>query len=441
MDHIDEQLQTPVGAPYDVVVSGAGPAGIAAALAAARTGAKTLLLEVAGCLGGVWTAGLLSWVFDFDQDGITREITRELERRGAKVGDHQAQYVYHIEEMKLLLEELCRDAGVDIRLHTRVVAAVKDGRNRLRAVVSESKSGRQAWTAKAFIDTTGDGDLGALSGCGFDFGYRTPSEIQPMTFMSLVNVKDAAAMKQYISFYGGDLAGERRVNAWKGFTAELHRAGVEPSYMRPTLFQIRGNLLAIMVNHEYEVVPFDAKQVTDATIRGRAEVNRIVKALNALGGIWEGIQLVASAEHIGVREGRRVHGRYTVTEEDLVAGARHFDAVARVTFNVDVHSFNKERNRVEHGLSHMKVKSQPYDIPLRALIAKDVDGLLMAGRCISGDFLAHSSYRVTGNAVAMGQAAGVAAALAAELDVLPHEVPWDSIQQQLVEQGRSNGQA
>ena len=112
--------------------------------------------------------------------------------------------------------------------------------------------------------------------------------------------------------------------------------------------------------------------------------------------------------------------------DDLVDGARHPDAVARATFNVDIHAATREENRKET-ISHGNFKMKPYDIPLRALLAQDVDGLMMAGRCISGDFVAHASYRVTGNAVAMGEAAGAAAAWAAQHDCLPHEVKWEDV--------------
>ena len=110
-----------------------------------------------------------------------------------------------------------------------------------------------------------------------------------------------------------------------------------------------------------------------------------------------------SQEQIGIREGRRIKGRYTITSDDLITGAKFEDAVCRVNFNVDIHSLDGEWDK---SWSDAGVKVKPYDIPLRSLIAKDVDGLMMAGRCISGDFFAHASYRVTGNAVAMGEAAG-----------------------------------
>ena len=114
-------------------------------------------------------------------------------------------------------------------------------------------------------------------------------------------------------------------------------------------------------------------------------------------------------------------------QDDLAKGARHEDAVTRVKFGIDVHALSAEDNK-KHSIMPKEIKMLPYDIPLRALIAKDVDGLMMAGRCISGDFIAHSSYRVTGNAVAMGEAAGITAALAAKSGRQPHEVAWSETQ-------------
>ncbi len=186
---------------------------------------------------------------------------------------------------------------------------------------------------------------------------------------------------------------------------------------------MRDNLLLVMMNHEYGIKPFDAAEVTAATVRARREMNRIVNGLRGLGGIWEGLQLVATAEQIGVRDGRRIRGRYVVSKDDVIAGARHADAVVRPTFSVDIHALSAEMNKTT-AYTNAGVKVKPYDIPLRALIASDVDGLMMAGRCISGDFIAHASYRVTGNATAMGEAAGAVAALAAKSQRLPHEVEW-----------------
>lgn len=247
-----------------------------------------------------------------------------------------------------------------------------------------------------------------------------------MTFYALVSVPNVQAVSSCISFWGGDLS--KRKDAVRRFLSEIHRAGIDPSYAKPTLFQVRDNLLALMINHEYGVSAMDAANVTKATVRGRREVNRVVNGLRSLGGIWNGLILVATCEHIGVREGRRIHGLYTVTQDDLVRGIRHEDTVCRVTFGVDVHCTNPVTGK---GQEPSPIKMIPYDIPIRALVARDIDNLLLAGRCISGDFIAHSSYRVTGTAAAIGQAAGVAAALGARQGKSPGELPWTEVKKGL----------
>jgi hypothetical protein len=402
----------------DVIVCGAGPAGVSAALAAARAGARTRLFDVHGCLGGVWTAGLLTWIFDFNKPGLTRELSQKLDARGARHGSHASMFAYEPEEMKVLLEELCVEACVQTRLHTRAVAAHCEG-HRLTTVITESSAGREAWQAPVFIDATGDGDLGTQAGCAWDIGNPETGECQPLTLNALVAVRDVSLLQDYLS--GDDLKGH--VASTRRNLAELTRAGIAPSYGMPTLFHVRNNIVLLMFNHEYGVKPFDAEAMTAATLRARKEVYAMTRALRSLGGIWEGLQLVATAEQIGIRDGRRIRGRYTVTRDDLVTGARHSDAVAHVTFGVDIHAADRKKNESET-ISHGGFKTKPYDIPLRALIAKDVDGLMMAGRCISGDFTAHASYRVTGNSVATGEAAGTVAALAAKTRCLPHEVAW-----------------
>ncbi len=409
----------PLIADVDVIVCGAGPAGVSAAITAARAGAKVRLFEWRGCLGGVWTAGLLGYLLDFDKTGFAKELTHKLDERGARRGTSQKSICYEPEGMKLLLEDLCVEAGVKFQFHTRVAAAYREGR-RLTTIITESKSGRQAWRAPVFIDTTGDGDLGAMAGCAWEIGEAKDCPCQPMSLNALLVVKDAAALSDYI--HGSDPTKKDGLSK-DAFLAEIKRAGFFPSYSKPTLWQVRDNLLLVMMNHEYGIKPYDAAQITEATVRARGELNKIVNGLRKLGGAWEGMQIAATAEQIGVRDGRRISGRYTMTKEDVSMGARFDDAVTRPTFPVDIHAISGEHNK-NAAYSNAGISVKPYDIPLRAMIAKDVDGLMMAGRCISGDFIAHASYRVTGNAVAMGEAAGVIAALAATSQRLPHEVPW-----------------
>jgi len=415
--------QPPGDAPVidssDVVVCGGGPAGVAAAIAAARSGARVRLLEVHGFLGGVWTAGMVNNLLDCDnKDGLMKEIRAELTQNDAQVTFR----LFDVEFMKLLLETMCLKAGVKLLYHSRVVGAVKNHDHRVTHVLVENKSGRQTYAGQVFIDATGEGDLSALSGCRFSWGHPLTGKTQPMSMIALLGgiEHEKLVEKNFIRRSGGTSAETKR-----DFRAELERAGIHPSYQQPSLFRIRDDHFAMMSNHEYGFSGIDAQDLTDATIEARQEIHRMVDALRRQGGIWQNIRILATSPYIGVREGRRIAGRYTVTKEDLIRGARFDDAVCRATFSVDVHALDAKH--AGGGYSNEGIKAQPYDIPLRALIAQDVDGLLMAGRCISGDFYAHASYRVTGNAVPMGEAAGKLAAVAAQTNRLPHTVDFSEI--------------
>jgi len=408
----------PVVKETDVIVCGGGPAGFAAAIAAARTGAKTTLIEYHGCLGGVWTAGLLSNIIDYrNKPGIMKELVHKLEKSDAQY----SAKVYDAELMKLVLDQMCLESGVEIRLHTRVVTAYKGSGNKLEHIVTESFSGREAWKAKVFIDATGNGDLAAQAGCSFDMGHPESGKVQPMSLMAiLVGLDEEALVAEGIMGARGKTTEESK----KKLHAEMKRGGTDASYTMPTFFGVRPGMIAMMANHQYGVSAIDAAQISKATIEARREVNQIVDGLRSLVGVWSNARLAVTGSQIGIREGRRIRGLYTLTGDDLIKGARFADAVCRATFTVDVHSLEKN---ADGGYGSHGIKAKPYDIPLRSLIAKDVNGLMMAGRCISGDFFAHASYRVTGNAVAMGEAAGYVAAQAALKNKLPQQIAYRGI--------------
>ncbi|WP_020530359.1 FAD-dependent oxidoreductase [Flexithrix dorotheae] len=414
----EKTREIPVVGNYDVIICGAGPAGVTAAIEAGRTGAKTLLLEVHGCLGGVWTAGLLTWILDNkNKSGIMEEIITSLKQMQA-VSDIPtgSSISFDAELMKVLLEQMCLEARVDVQYFTRAVATSIDSKNRITHVITESKSGREAWGGKVFIDASGDGDLAALSGCSFDLGNEK-GEMQPFSLLAMVGGVRVDEIKEFVRWEGdsGQQSKSRLVE-------QIVKAGILPSYTKPGLYPVRDDLFMFMGNHEYGYSSLNAKEISKATLHARAELHSIINGLQSLGGPWKSLKLISTAEQIGVREGRRIHGLYQVTQKDLISGIRHNDAVCRVNFGVDVHSVKKEGEK--KGSYNQGIKSKPYDIPLRALIAKDVNGLMMAGRCISGDFIAHSSYRVTGNSVPMGQAAGKVAAMAALENKLPQDIKW-----------------
>jgi len=412
---------TVIVADCDVLVAGGGPAGFCAALAAARGGARTTLLEAQGCLGGIWTSGLLSWILDHrDKGGILGELIATLTARGlAEPAMSRSRGIAcDVEGLKLLLEELASAAGIRLRYHTRVVATLRDG-DRLTAAITESRAGREAWTALQFVDCTGDGDLAAHAGCAYEVGRSEDGKCQPLSLIALLAGIDDAGIGEYVRSDSND--------GWQDTQRLLERLasqGVVPTYGKPIIFRIADGLYGMMANHQYGVRCDEADGVTIATVQARAEYQRIVAALRASGGGWSRLRLVATGAHIGVREGRRIRGRYVVGTDDLVRGARFPDAVTRCAFGVDVHALSHSGSR---DFEKTGVKSQPYDIPMRALIAHGFDNLLMGGRCISGDFIAHSSYRVTGDAAALGQAAGAGAAVAALRGEAAHAVPWSEI--------------
>ena len=199
----------------------------------------------------------------------------------------------------------------------------------------------------------------------------------------------------------------RSKDAKPAMLAELSRAGITPSYRSPLLAVLseENGVYSFMVNHEYRS-GLRAQEVTEATQTARQELHRIVDGLRSLGGIWKDVHIASTADAIGVREGRRIRGLYTLTAEDVYSGRQFPDGICQVFGGTDIHSLKPGESAFE------KSHSSPgcYQIPLRCLISANIPNLLMGGRCISGDFVAHGSYRVAGPAFRTGEVAGLLAA-------------------------------
>lgn len=408
----------PIYATVDVVVVGGGPAGVGAALAAARAGMDTLLVERYGCLGGIWTAGLLNPYFDgANKGGIATEIIDRLHQHAGADAvrdwhpDRFVANVFHYETMKYVLDRMADEAGVRPLLYTHAVGAITDA-GRVHGVIIENKSGRSAVLASVVIDCTGDGDVAYHAGADYEIGRPVDGLMQPMTLQFKV----------------------------RGYSWPPKAYDVLMRYNRPedlaeipfTSFAAvpvpgEPESAAIMWTHMHRVDGTNADDLTRAVIEGRRQAQQAIRMFDAARAEFGDGQLVETAMQVGVRETRRVLGEYYLELDDLVNGRGFDDGICRVTFNVDIH--------VPDGTNLEATPVKPYEIPYRCLVPRGLDQLLVAGRCISGSHEAHGSYRVTGNCVAMGQAAGLAAAEAVRNGIDVRQLDGNRVKQLMRAQG------
>lgn len=396
MKILTETLSTPVAGTYDVIVVGAGPAGVGAALGAARQGAKTLLIDRFNCLGGAWTMGYMNPLFDAEnKEGIVRELIRELDARGAWGGFRQMSF--HYEYMKRILDEKMEEAGVEVLLSTVFSRTLTEGKT-VTGVVAENIDGRRAYLARTVIDCTGDGLVAASAGCPFAIGDDEGriEGCQAMTLMFLVgNVPE-----KYATAFDGLMLGPLLDRLYQ------QAGGVSP-FRYPYLIPVPNTHFAVVqFTHMYAYDPTSARDVAAANAEGRRQMLEAYELLRDGCAEFRDLDLISSAPVLGIRESRRIIGEYVITERDLYGGQGDVpDPACTVAFNVDIH--NREGNaQVLHEVV-------PYRIPLRAMIPRGYRGIMVAGRCISGTHEAMASYRVTADCCQMGESAGIFAARAA----------------------------
>jgi hypothetical protein len=427
METIQETLTTPVAGDYDIVVAGAGPAGFAAALTAGRLGARVLLVEQTGAVGGIATSGLMShWTGDSEGP-----LYEEILQRAAVPGPEETcawRQVINPEKLKLLLLEMLVEARVDPLLYTIAAAPLMDG-TRVRGLIVENKSGRHAYTARVVIDASGDGDVAARAGAPFRLGRESDGGMQPVTIMFKIAGVDTAG-----AVFPGAFEDNREVP--KGRIQDLGKAALPPPAGHVLLY--RSSLPGIVSVNMTNMIGIDGTQAADLT-RGelacRRQIGAIVDFLRASVPGYEHCFVISVASLIGVRETRHIQGGYTLTAEDIVE-ARRFDdwIVTRASFNFDIHNLKGSGLDQDGAQKHFRAKGK-YSIPYRCFVPEGVDGLLLAGRCISGTHKAHSSYRVMPICVNMGQGVGTAAVVACRDGVLPRHVPVAKVQAMLATQG------
>ncbi len=399
-----ETFETPIVARHQVVVAGGGPSGVIAALAAARSGADTILLERYAFLGGNGTAGLMTCYNGFRNQrppealqtvkGIPAEYVAELVRLGGvadsdsyertvqhdvRKGDIPYTVPFDAEAAKVACLNLLKKEGVKLRLHSWIVAPMLDGA-RVTGVIVHSKSGRQAIAADIVIDCTGDGDVAAAAGAPF----MSPATTGDRMGMSLMYALGGVPSTIQGSF-GGMRKGDHVVRWGPGVTVD----GI------------------------------DVEALTTAEVESRLKLWDNVQALKKKVG-QESIYLSQTATTIGVRETRRILGEYVVTEQDAIDG-KHFPDVIAISSN-PMPSYHGQRYFFKH---------EGFDIPYRSLVPKKVDGLLLSGRCISCEQGPFQSARSMAPAMAVGHASGCAAALAALNKVAPRKLDVAELQKLL----------
>jgi len=429
MRHVDEGLlrSIPVFLRAEVAVIGGGPAGLCAAVAAAEEGADTLLIERYGFLGGMATAGLINPFMPYYTGGeqiIKGLFQRIIDKLDAAGGwshrqDEWGRDAFDPEIMKLVCQQMCEEAAVQLRLHTMLAGAIAEN-GRVTQGVLVSKSGFEAVQADIFIDATGDGDLAAAAGAEYEQGRPEDGLCQPMSLMFRMGGVDEERMPP---------------------RDEINRL-YDEAKARGEIDNPRENVLFFYTTRRGEihfnttrVVKLDgtdADDLTQAEIEGRRQVEQMVAFLKERVAGFEQAHLAATGVQIGVRESRRIRGEYVLTGEDVLGARKFADGIARGCYPVDIHNPEGTGTVIKE-----LAPGESYDIPYRCLCPRGFDNLLVAGRPISADHEAHSSLRVMPIAAAIGEAAGVAAAIAVQHRQSVRDISTQQLRQRLIARGAS----
>lgn len=413
-----------IASQHEVIVVGGGTAGVAAAVAAGRNGVDTLLIERYGFLGGTMTAGLVNPFMTFHAgreqiiQGIFQEIINHLKHLE---GYDEKTKAFDVEAMKIVADQMLKEAGVKLMLHTCAIGVVIQG-NILRGIEIHNKSGINTVLGKVIVDATGDGDIAVMAGAPYEKGREEDGLTQPMTLNFRMGGVDTDKMPS-----------SQEIN--RLFNEAKNKGEISiPRENVLWFFTTRKGEIHFNTTRVVKVDGTKAEDLSFAEVEARRQMMELVNFLRKKVPGFENAYLLMSATQIGVRETRRIIGEYVMTGEDILKARKFMDVVARGSYPIDIHSPTGEGT---------VIKSPPpgssYDIPYRSLVPKNVENLLVAGRCISTTHEAQAAIRVIPIVVAIGQAAGTAAALAAKLNVSPRKLDVQLLQKTLREQGANLG--
>ena len=400
---------------WDVIVVGGGPGGVPAAVGAARNGARVLLVERYGFLGGMATTALVMPYMKYSAGktiivrGLFEEFLDLLEQQGGTkrmyttkeeqirlntfTTDLEDRAHFDAEPMKWVLDRFVLDSGAELLFHTNAIGILREN-NAIRTVRVFHKGGVEDLSADVFIDSTGDGDIAAWAGAPVEIGRVPDNACQPMTTsfrMANVDMARIPDGKEINRLYDeakarGDIRNPRE-NVLKFLT-------IQPDVMHFNSTRVVGK------------TALDGWSLTEAEIEGRRQVDELVRFLKRSVAGFENAYLMKIGPQIGIRESRRIIGSYVLTADDVIKGRKFDDGIACGSYAIDIHNPSGTGTKMiylDEGIY--------YHIPYRCLIPKNVDNLIVASRCISATHEAHSSLRVMPTVWAIGQAAGTAAGL------------------------------
>ena len=410
---------------FDIVVAGGGPAGIGAAVAAARNGARTLLVEGTNCLGGMGSNGLVPVIRTAGDDG---GIAKELyDRLVAVDGAERTATHYWVNPCvnRVVALDLVLEAGVKVLLHTRAEGVEMDG-PRVTGVYLANKGGRQLAKAGLAIDATGDGDLAAWAGAPFDKGREQDGWLQAVSLIFYLAGVDVGRFPPRAEF-------DRLVSeafARGDLDMPPHQATLSHGHQSPSF---PPGVVRFMFDTAIGIDASDPEGLTEGEIVCHRRMFKVWRFLKEHVPGYEGSAIVNMASYLGVRESRRIRGEATLVEADVLQARKHPDGICRASFYMDTH--DGQAKTPEYKKSLAPPEGDFYEIPYGCLVPLAVDGLLVSGRCISSTRPANGSMRLQPTCMNTGQAAGTAAALGLRRGLRPRDLDGREVRALLVEQG------